>query len=109
MQVLASGTGTSSWTDAFGNAGTASNTLSITEGTQAPTVVVSGSSTTLAAGQTETITFAFSGAVTGFDLADVSVHELGYIALALDDGRTCLDDTTRAKRIRFARPPERRC
>ena len=68
IQVLAGG-----WTDAAGNAGTASNTLSITEDTQAPTVVVSGSSATLAAGETATITFAFSEAVTGFDLSDVSV------------------------------------
>ena len=68
IQVLAGG-----WTDVAGNAGTASNTLSITEDTQAPTVVVSGSSATLAAGETATITFAFSGAVTGFDLSDVSV------------------------------------
>src|SRR5436309_6135497 len=44
-----------------------------TEDTKAPTVVVSASSTTLAAGQTDTITFAFSEAVTGFDLSDVSV------------------------------------
>src|SRR6516165_3395614 len=68
IQVLAGG-----WTDAVGNAGTASNILSITEATQAPTVVVSGSSATLAAGQTDTITFAFSAAVTGFALTDVSV------------------------------------
>src|SRR5260370_38844616 len=73
IQVLASGTGTSSWTDSAGNPGTASNTLSITEDTQAPSVVVSGSSSTLNAGQTETITFTFSEAVTGFNNADVSV------------------------------------
>ena len=68
IQVLAGG-----WSDASGNAGTASSTLSITEDTKAPTVVVSASSTTLAVGQTDTITFAFSEAVTGFDLSDVSV------------------------------------
>src|SRR5262249_37080211 len=73
VQVLASGSGAASWTDTAGNAGTASNTLSITESTQAPTVVVSASSATLKAGQTDTITFAFSGAVTGFDVSDVSV------------------------------------
>ena len=47
--------------------------MSITENTQAPTVVVSASSATVKAGQTDTITFAFSAAVTGFDLSDVSV------------------------------------
>ena len=73
VQVLASASGTASWTDTAGNAGSASNILSISEDTQAPTVVVSGSSATLAAGETATITFAFSGAVTGFDLSDVSV------------------------------------
>ena len=73
VQVLASGSGGVSWTDAAGNAGTASSTLSITENTQAPTVVVSASSATVKAGQTDTITFAFSAAVTGFDLSDVSV------------------------------------
>src|SRR5260370_30956691 len=43
------------------------------EGSQAPSVVVSGSSSTLNAGQTDTITFTFSEAVTGFNNADVSV------------------------------------
>jgi Bacterial Ig-like domain len=37
IQVLASGTGTSSWTDLAGNPGTASNTFSITEDTELPT------------------------------------------------------------------------
>ena len=73
VQVLASGSGGVSWTDAAGNAGTASSTISITENTQAPTVVVSASSATVKAGQTDTITFAFNAAVTGFDLSDVSV------------------------------------
>ena len=40
IQVLASGTGTSAWTDVAGNAGTASNTLSITEDTLAPVPVI---------------------------------------------------------------------
>src|SRR5262249_55739614 len=41
--------------------------------TKSPTVTVTGSSPTLNAGQTDTITFTFSEAVTGFDNADVSV------------------------------------
>ena len=40
IQVVASGTGTSSWTDALGNPGLASNTLSITEDTKPPTVTI---------------------------------------------------------------------
>src|SRR5476649_2975980 len=73
IQVLASGTGTSSWTDAAGNPGTASNTFAISENTVAPTVVVSGASPTLNASQTDLITFTFSEAVIGFDLADLAV------------------------------------
>jgi hypothetical protein len=38
VQVLASGTGTSSWTDTLGNPGTASNTFSITEDTRSLTI-----------------------------------------------------------------------
>src|SRR5205823_2278292 len=68
IQVLAGG-----WSDVVGNAGTASNILSITENTLVPTTVVSASSANLEAGQSDTLTFAFSAAVTGFDLADVSV------------------------------------
>src|SRR5205823_1539533 len=68
----ASGAGTWWWTDTLGNPGLASNTFSITEDTKGPTVTVAGSPT-LKAGQTDTITFTFSEAVTGFDNADVSV------------------------------------
>ena len=39
IQLAASGTGTSSWTDAAGNSGTASNTVSISEDTKAPTAI----------------------------------------------------------------------
>jgi hypothetical protein len=39
IQVVASGSGTSQWTDVAGNPGTASNTLSISEDTKPPTVV----------------------------------------------------------------------
>src|SRR5262249_51281315 len=77
----------SSWTDAAGNPGFASNTLSITEDTKSPTVTVTGSSPTLKAGQTDTITFTFSEAVTGFDNNDVSVTN-GQLSLI-----TKVDDT----------------
>src|SRR5436190_2083365 len=61
------------WADAVRNTSSVSDIMSVVYNTLAPTVVVSASSAILAAGQTDTITFAFSGAVTGFDLADVSV------------------------------------
>src|SRR5262249_26869724 len=73
LQVVASGSGTSSWTDTLGNPGLASNTLSITEDTKGPTVTVTGNSPTLKAGHTHTISVTFSEAVTGFDMSDVSV------------------------------------
>src|SRR5436190_18747080 len=68
IQVLAGG-----WSDASSNAGTASNMLSITEDTKAPTVVVSASSTTLAAGQDGKSGVDGSGAGTGCDRSDVRV------------------------------------
>ena len=58
-------------TDTAGNTGSAS--LTFTLDTTAPTVVVSGASSTLKAGQTDLITLTFSEAVAGFDSADVSV------------------------------------
>ena len=84
IQVAASGTGTSSWTDLAGHAGTASNTFAITEDTQQPTVGVSGASSTLQPGQMDLITFTFNEAVTGFDHADVNVSggTLGTISQA---------------------------
>src|SRR5256885_10297915 len=43
IQVVASGSGTSSWTDTLGNPGLASQPSSILEDTKAPTVTVAGS------------------------------------------------------------------
>src|SRR5262249_59181162 len=64
IQVVVSGSGTSSWTDTLGNPGLASNTLSITEDTKSPTVTVAGSPT-LKAGQTNTKTYPLTETVTG--------------------------------------------
>jgi ELWxxDGT repeat protein len=84
IQVAASGTGNSSWTDLAGHTGTASNAFAITEDTQQPTVGVSGASSTLQPGQTDLITFTFNEPVTGFDHADVNVSggTLGAISQA---------------------------
>ena len=73
VAVAASGTGASSWTDLVGNAGPASTAFTITGDSKAPTVSVSGSASTLLTGQTDTITFTFGEAVTGFDSNDVTV------------------------------------
>src|SRR5207237_1049988 len=72
IQVVASGSGTSSWTDTLGNPGLDRKRVALGEDTKSPTVRVAGSPA-LKAGQTDTITFTFSEAVTGFDNADVSV------------------------------------
>jgi Bacterial Ig-like domain len=62
-----------SFSDGAGNAGAASNGLSFTGDTLAPTVTVSANGTTLLAGQTSTVTFTFSEAVQNFVLGDTSV------------------------------------
>lgn len=73
IQVLANGAGTSMWTDASNNPGLASNIVSISEDTNAPTVGISADKTSLTSGQTATITFSFSETVSGFGNADVTV------------------------------------
>ncbi|MCP1840973.1 hypothetical protein ACVIHI_006109 [Bradyrhizobium sp. USDA 4524] len=63
----------SSYSDVAGNSGSSSNTISFSGDTKAPTVSVSADHGTLLAGQTAVVTFAFSEAVAGFALGDVSV------------------------------------
>nr|WP_249159125.1 Ig-like domain-containing protein [Bradyrhizobium jicamae] len=63
----------SSYADAAGNAGAASAMVSFTGDTLAPTVSIAADRTTLQAGQTSTVTFTFSEAVSGFALGDVAV------------------------------------
>ena len=65
--------GASSYTDVAGNAGAASNTVSFTGDTKAPTVSVVASPSTLLAGQNSVVTFAFSEHVTSFTLGDTVV------------------------------------
>jgi hypothetical protein len=63
----------SSYTDAAGNAGSASNVVGFSGDTLAPTVAVAVNPGTVLAGQTSVVTFTFSEAVTGFALGDASV------------------------------------
>jgi len=67
-----------------GGTGTAS--LTFTLDTKAPTVTVSAASASLKAGETDTMTFAFSEAVTGFDNSDVSVSGGTLSAVTPDAG-----------------------
>ena len=62
-----------SYTDKAGNGGNASNALTLTGDTAAPTLTISSDKTNFKAGETSTITFNFSEAPTGFDATDVSV------------------------------------
>ncbi|GIQ76412.1 Ig-like domain-containing protein [Bradyrhizobium sp. RD5-C2] len=62
-----------SYTDVAGNAGAASNTVSFTGDTKAPTVSVAASPSTLLAGQNSVVTFTFSEHVAGFTLGDTVV------------------------------------
>ncbi|WP_315837405.1 Ig-like domain-containing protein [Bradyrhizobium prioriisuperbiae] len=61
-----------SYTDGVGNTGSASNTVNFTGDTLAPTVSVSADDTSLVAGQTATVTFTFSEAVSSFDLTNTT-------------------------------------
>ncbi len=63
----------SSYTDTAGNKGAASNSLSLTGDTQAPTVTIGSDKTSFKAGETATVTFTFNEAPTGFTAADVTV------------------------------------
>ncbi|MGY3693799.1 hypothetical protein ACVIGA_003879 [Bradyrhizobium sp. USDA 3240] len=63
----------SSFTDVAGNAGAASNTVSFTGDTKAPTVSVAASPSTLLSGQNSVVTFTFSEHVASFTLGDTVV------------------------------------
>ncbi|WP_375777522.1 Ig-like domain-containing protein [Bradyrhizobium sp. ma5] len=62
-----------SYADVAGNAGAASNTVSFTGDTKAPTVSVAASPSTLLSGQNSVVTFTFSEHVASFTLADTVV------------------------------------
>lgn len=68
--VLSVGGGT--YEDTFGAPGTGGSSPAITIDTLAPTVSITSSTSALRSGETATLTFTFSEAVTGFGLGDLS-------------------------------------
>jgi hypothetical protein len=62
-----------SYTDLFGNSGSAGTTPALSYDTLAPTLAITSSSAALIAGQTATITFTFSEAPSGFTAGDISI------------------------------------
>src|SRR5262249_9569945 len=78
VQVLASGSGAASWTDAAGNAGTASNMFSITENIQTVTIN-SGATVELSAASAAAITFANNSGMSGTLLLDNPITFTGQI------------------------------
>jgi T1SS-143 domain-containing protein len=74
--------------DAAGNAGalSASGTHDVTIDTTAPTVTITMSDSALTVGETSTVTFAFSEAVTNFDSSDVTVENGTLGALTTSNG-----------------------
>ncbi|MGI9212425.1 MAG: Ig-like domain-containing protein, partial [Methylococcaceae bacterium] len=61
------------YTDAVGNNGQSSNSLSFTGDTLAPSLSISSDKTSLKANETATVTFSFSEMPMGFDASDISV------------------------------------
>jgi hypothetical protein len=84
--VLASGSGTSPWADAAGNAGTASNIFAISESTVVPTATVaSGGSLELNAASSESVTFAGgTGSLILDQPAGFTGHIIGFTGTAPD-------------------------
>ncbi|MGI9214031.1 MAG: Ig-like domain-containing protein, partial [Methylococcaceae bacterium] len=62
-----------SYTDSQGKPGPASNSLSLTGDTQAPSLNISSDKTSLKTNETANLTFSFSEMPTGFDVSDISV------------------------------------
>ncbi|MGI9212832.1 MAG: Ig-like domain-containing protein, partial [Methylococcaceae bacterium] len=63
----------STYSDAIGNNGLASNTLNLTGDALAPSLTISSDKTSLKAGDTATLTFLFSELPIGFDASDINV------------------------------------
>ncbi|MGI9211744.1 MAG: Ig-like domain-containing protein, partial [Methylococcaceae bacterium] len=63
----------STYTDAIGNNGLASNTFKLTGDTLVPSLTISSDKTSLKAGDTATLTFTFSELPSGFDSKDISM------------------------------------
>ena len=67
------GVAAGTFTDATGNANTAAAPLTLTVDTVVPTIVLSSSKSSLALGETATLTFTLSEASTNFALSDIGV------------------------------------
>src|SRR5205823_1780974 len=85
IQVLASGSGTSSWSDAAGNAGTASNTFAISENVPTSATIANGGSLELNAASGETVTFTGgTGSLVLDQPAGFTGHIVGFTGTAPD-------------------------
>ncbi|MEZ5798506.1 MAG: Ig-like domain-containing protein [Paracoccaceae bacterium] len=73
--------GAGTFTDAAGNANTASNSVGVTHDDAAPTVTLSTLATSVGAGESLTVTITFSEAVTGFTSDDVTVGNASLTSL----------------------------
>ncbi|MFN3296975.1 retention module-containing protein, partial [Caldimonas sp.] len=76
-----------SYTDVAGNAGTGAS-LAMTADTAAPTLSITAADTLLAAGESTTVTFTFSEAVSGFDVSDITVTGGTLLGLTTSDNIT---------------------
>ncbi|QNX88331.1 BapA/Bap/LapF family large adhesin [Acinetobacter seifertii] len=76
------------YTDLAGNPGSGASLAGLTADITPPTLAISASDLNLAAGESTTVTFTFSEAVTGFDATDVAVAGGTLTGLATTDGVT---------------------
>ncbi|QNY07133.1 BapA prefix-like domain-containing protein [Acinetobacter seifertii] len=76
------------YTDLAGNPGSGANLAGLTADITPPTLAISASDLNLAAGESTTVTFTFSEAVTGFDATDVAVAGGTLTGLTTTDGVT---------------------
>ncbi|QNW92139.1 BapA prefix-like domain-containing protein [Acinetobacter seifertii] len=76
------------YTDLAGNPGSGANLAGLTADITPPTLAISATDLNLAAGESTTVTFTFSEAVTGFDATDVAVVGGTLTGLTTTDGVT---------------------
>jgi len=74
------------YTDLAGNLGTGANLAGLTSDVVAPTLAISATDLNLALGESTTVTFTFSEAVTGFDATDVTLAGGTLTGLTTADG-----------------------
>ncbi|NUF54229.1 hypothetical protein HUN16_17980, partial [Acinetobacter seifertii] len=76
------------YTDLAGNPGSGASLAGLTADITPPTLAISATDLNLAAGESTTVTFTFSEAVTGFDATDVAVAGGTLTGLTTTDGVT---------------------